>query len=126
MIFDTDVLIWFFRGDRTAGRAVDTEPARRVSIVCLMELLQGARSKKESAELMRFFRENDFEVVPLDEPISYGALALMEEHAQGDGLQVADALIAATVRQLGDVLLTGNVRHFRRLSGIRLKEFRRR
>ena len=91
-----------------------------------MELLQGARSKKESAELMRFFRENDFEVVPLDEPISYGALALMEEHAQGDGLQVADALIAATVRQLGDVLLTGNVRHFRRLSGIRLKEFRRR
>ena len=125
MIFDTDVLIWFFRGDHSAGRAVDSERSRRISIVSLMELLQGAKSKKEAAELRRFFRDNAIEVVPINEAIAYGALALMEEHAQADGLQVADALIAATALQLGETLATANVRHFRPLRGIRLKEFRR-
>lgn len=125
MIFDTDVLIWFFRGDRAAGRLIDLQPLRRVSIVSLMELLQGARSKREASEIRRFFRENSFEVVPIDQAIAYGALALMEEHAQSDGLQVADALIAATVLQLGEALATANVRHFRPLRGIQLKQFRR-
>ena len=90
-----------------------------------MELLQGARSKKEGSELRRFFRENSFEVVPIDQAISYGALAFMEEHAQGEGLKVPDALIAATAWQLGDSLATADVRHFRRLRGLRWKQFRR-
>ena len=40
-----------------------------------MELFQGARSKKEMAELRRFFRDNSFQVIPVDEPISYAAAA---------------------------------------------------
>ena len=124
MIFDSDVLICFFRGDAGAARLIDSQPVRRISIVSLMELFQGARSKKEMAELRRFFRDNSFQVVPVDEPISYAAAGLMEDHALGDGLPVSDALIAATALQAGDTLATGNVRHFRRVRGIQLKQFR--
>ncbi len=124
MIFDSDVLIWFFRGDAGAARLVDSQTSRRLSIVSLMELFQGARSKKEMAELRRFFRDNSFQVIPVDEPISYAAAGLIEDHALSDGLQVADALIAATALEAGDTLATANVRHFRRVRGIQLKQFR--
>jgi predicted nucleic acid-binding protein len=124
MIFDSDVLTWFVRGARAAGRRIDSQPVRRLSIVSLMELLQGAESKVERSERRRFFRENAFEVVPVDEAISYVAAGLIDDCALGSGLQVADALIAATALQCGDTLATGNVRHFRSVRGIQLKPFR--
>ena len=124
MIFDSDVLIWFFRGEPGAGRLVDSQPVRRVSIVSLMELLQGAKSKREMSELRRFFRDNSFDVIPVDEAISYAAAGLIGDYELSDGLQVADALIAATALQFGDILATANVRHFRRVSSLQLKQFR--
>ncbi|MGO9261583.1 MAG: type II toxin-antitoxin system VapC family toxin [Bryobacteraceae bacterium] len=124
MIFDSDVLIWFFRGEPGAGRLIDSQPVRRLSIVSMMELLQGAKSKREMSEIRRFFRNNSFDVIPVDEAISYAAAGLIEDHALSDGLQVADALIAATALQFGDILATANVRHFRRVRGLQLKQFR--
>ena len=47
MLFDTDVLIWVFRGDRRAAACVDGCEDRAISIVSLMELLQGARDRQE-------------------------------------------------------------------------------
>src|SRR6202011_849131 len=113
MIFDTDVLIWHFRGDASAATLIESQPLHAISIVSLMELIQGARSKQEVATIRRFLRAYEFEIVPINEEISYMAAALIEEHAQSDGLQVADALIAATVRDRGEILATANVRHFR-------------
>ena len=124
MIFDSDVLIWFFRGEPGAGRLIDSQPVRRLSIVSLMELFQCAKSKKEMSELRRFFREHSFDVIPVDEAIGYAAVGLIEDYALSDGLQVADALIAATALQYGYTLATANVRHFRRVRGIQLKQFR--
>lgn len=123
MIFDTDVLIWFFRGNLAAARMIDADSDRSVSIVSVMELIQGSKSKDEVATIRRFLKENRFETIPLSEAISYGAAALMEDHSHSDGLQVADALIAATVREHGDVLATANVRHFRKITGVRLRAF---
>jgi predicted nucleic acid-binding protein len=56
--------------------------------------------------------------------MSHLAASLMEAHALRSGLQVADALIAATARETGETLATGNVRHFRPIAGLRLKTFR--
>jgi predicted nucleic acid-binding protein len=47
MLFDTDVLIWVLRGSAKAARLVDETGDRRISVVTLMELLQGARDKHE-------------------------------------------------------------------------------
>lgn len=123
MIFDTDVLIWFFRGDRRAAELIESQTIREISIVSLMELFQGARSRTELKVIRRFVQENAFRVIPVTEPISHLAATLLEEHALSGGLQVADALIAATARQMGTVFTTGNVRHFRAIPGLELKAF---
>ena len=47
MIFDTDVMIWAFRGNVKALNAIDAAAARSISAVTYMELLQGVRSKTE-------------------------------------------------------------------------------
>ena len=123
-IFDTDVLIWFLRGDSGAASFIDSEPDRGISIVSLMELIQGTRSKAEVAGIRAFVAGHDFNVLAINESISFIAAALVEDHAHGDGLQVADALIAATAKARGAALATGNVRHFRPLPGLLLKAFR--
>lgn len=124
MIFDTDVLIWFLRGDASAARFIHSVPDRAISIISLMELIQGARSKAEVAAIRAFVAGHDLNVLALNESIGYVAATLIEEHAHSDGLQLADALIAATAREHGATLATGNVRHFRALPGLTLKAFR--
>lgn len=123
IIFDTDILIWFLRGDAGAARFVRTEATRAISIVSLMELFQGARSKTEVAVIRGFVAGQDFKVLSINVSISYLAVTFIEEHAQNDSLQVADALIAATAREHGATLATGNMRHFRALPGLMLKGF---
>ncbi len=124
MMFDTDVLIWVLRGNRTAAELLDRQTERSVSIVSLMELQQGARSKEESRAIRRFFLNNELELIPISESISHLAATLVEDHALKDGLRVTDALIAATARENGFILATGNVRHMRSVPGLELKAFR--
>ncbi len=124
MIFDTDVLIWFFRGDPRAAELIESCAERAVSVVSLLELYQGARSRNEMRVLARFFPHQQFRMLPVTESISHSAVTLMEEHALGHGLQTADALIAATARETGSVLATGNVRHFRVIRRLEIKAFR--
>ena len=47
MLFDTDVLIWYLRGNEKAALAIEKADARELSIISYMELLQGARNKKK-------------------------------------------------------------------------------
>jgi predicted nucleic acid-binding protein len=42
MILDTDVLIWFLRGDSAAVRLIESQSDRAASIVSVMELVRGA------------------------------------------------------------------------------------
>ena len=123
MIFDTDVLIWFFRGNGPAAELIERQTDRVISVVSVMELYQGARSQKEIRTIRRFFQASSFRVIPLNEAMSHLALTLVEEHARKDGLQMADALIAATARQTADTLATGNIRHFRSIPTLQLKAF---
>jgi len=124
LIFDTDVLIWCFRGDRDAAQSIASWPDRAVSIVSVMEMLQGANSKDEIGRIRRFFPTHDLRVIPVNESISYLASNLIEELTLSRGLQLADALIAATARETGSVLVTANVRDFRAVPLRERKAFR--
>jgi len=123
VIFDTDVLIWFFRGNTAAAEFLEKQTDRQVSIVSIMELYQGSRTRKESRVIRRFFQENAFRIIPINEAISHVAVTLIEDHARNHGLQVADALIAATARETASILATGNMKHFRPIPGLELKAF---
>jgi predicted nucleic acid-binding protein len=124
VIFDTDVLIWVFRHDRGAEQLVDIETDRGASIVTLMEMLQGAKTRAELMVTRQFFVDLEIRIIPLSETISYTAANLIEGHALTDGLRIEDALIAATARELGETLATANVRHFRTIPNLSVKAFR--
>jgi predicted nucleic acid-binding protein len=123
MTFDTDVLIWFLRGEPNAVHLIDSAADRSISIVTLMETLQDAKSKTEMRTIRDLLHAATFRVIPLDESIGHVAAALIEEHALPSGLQVADALIAATAIGAGEVLATANVKHFRAIKSLQLKAF---
>lgn len=124
MIFDTDILVWVFRRDPHATAFVNAEKERAASIVTLMELLNGAKSKADTKTTRQFFIDLEIRLIPIDEPISYLAANLIEDHRLADGLGVADALIAATARETGETLATANVRHFRGIPNLSLHSFR--
>ena len=122
MIFDTDVLIWALRGNDKAADAIEAEDVRAVSVVSRMELFQGARDKREQATIRRFLQE--FETLPLTERIGHRASIYVEEHALKSGLELADALIAATAAERGETLCTGNGHHYRAIAELELRAFR--
>jgi predicted nucleic acid-binding protein len=124
-MFDTDVLIWMSRGERRAAIRIDEEPQREMSIISWMELVNGARSQAEVRSLRKAFASLGFRTLPVNETISASAAALIEAHALGAGLDIPDALIAATAREHGRVLVTGNVKHFRGIAGLEVEAFRR-
>jgi predicted nucleic acid-binding protein len=124
VIFDTDVLIWAFRRDTAAAELIQATTNRTASIITLMELMQGVRSKVELKMTKEFFADLAIRVIPVNEAICHVAAALIEEHALSSGLRIEDALIAATARESGDVLATANVRHFRPIRNLELKAFR--
>lgn len=124
MIFDTDVLIWLMRGNTKAANAIDKADMRTISIVTYMELLQGSRDKREMKAIKSFLAEMQFQTLSLTENIGHRASIYMEEYALSSSIGMADALIAATAVEAGELLFTGNEKHFKAINELDVKRFR--
>lgn len=124
MLFDTDVLIWYFRGNQKAAKAIDKVDKCFISIVSYMELLHGARDKREQKQLRATLGVLEFQTLPLDEKVSHRAAIYMEEFSLKVALCPMDALIAATAIENNLSLLTGNRKHFSPIKDVDLKVFR--
>ena len=124
MIFDSDVMIWAFRGNRRALKAIDDAKSRAISSVTYMELLQGVRNKVEMREMKKFLAKLSFSTLPITANISSRAVAIMEETALRSDLGVCDALIFATACETGETLLSGNKRHFKEVALLNAEEFK--
>ena len=125
MLFDTDVLIWCFRGNESAARSIDSDSGDRLlSIVSYMELIQGARNSQEKRWIHSFLSDFDFTVLPLSENIGKRASIYIEEYALKHGIRMADALIAATAIENGFKLCTSNFKHFNCIEDLSLKTFK--
>lgn len=124
MIIDTDVLIWYFRGKESAKKALDKIGHFSISAVVYMELLQGIKNKEELRYLKHFVSERGIVIISLDQEITSRAIYYLEQFRLSKGLQMADALIAATVDLRGETLLTGNHAHYKMIPGLDLKKFK--
>lgn len=123
MLVDTDVLIWHLRGYQQATQKLDSFPTLIISAVTYMELLQGLRSKTEMKALQQSLAMRHTQRLPLTPAITERATSLMEGMVLSDGLQMADALIAATALEHQLPLLTGNVKHFAAIAPLRVERF---
>ena len=124
MLFDTDVLIWALRGSKKAAKEIDNAESRFISAVNYMELMQGARNKREQIMLKQFLNELGFVVLPITEAISHRAMILIEEYALQSGIQLADALVFATACEHSLTLCSANQKHFRSIRSLDSKVFR--
>ncbi len=123
MLVDTDVLIWHLRGYPQATRRLDQLPELILSAVSYMEVLQGIRNKTEAAALKKMLAIRRSKILALSETITHRAIALMETITLSHGLQMGDALIAATALHHQLPILTGNVKHFAVIDGLAIEAF---
>ena len=123
MLVDTDVLIWHLRGYAQATRRLDELDSLTLSAVSYLEILQGMRNKAELAAIKKMLERRTATVLPLTKTITQQAIALMESLTLSHGLQMGDALIAATALDGRMRLLTGNIKHFSAVGGLQLEAF---
>jgi predicted nucleic acid-binding protein len=123
MLVDTDVLIWYLRGNYRAQEALRPIAGFDISVITYMELVQGMRSKQELRVLRASLPKWGTGILMIDENISLRAMLYVEQHFHSHALRIADALIAATAVEHGMPLLTGNVKHYRVVSDLELQLF---
>ena len=112
-LLDSDILIWVLRGKKEAVdfvRGLLKEEIPAISALAFYELWSGARAAEEAA-ISTFL--SSFDVCPVDPEIATrGGGYYRVYRKKGITLSVSDALIAATARTRGLVLVTQNARHF--------------
>ena len=124
MIIDTDVLIWYMRGNKKAYNLIESLPSFFISVITYMELVQGMRNKNELKELRKALRIWNAKVLYVTEDISTKAMFFIERHYLSHSLEIADSLIAATSISNALPLVTGNNKHYNLIKDLELKLFR--
>ena len=123
MLVDTDVLIWHLRGYSKATQRLDQLPKLILSAVTYMELVQGMRNRSELLALQKSLAMRQAERLSLTSAITERAITLMETLALSHGLQLGDALIAATGLEHGLTVLTANTGHFSAVKDLQFERF---
>lgn len=124
MIIDTDVIIWYMRGNEKAYKAIENARNFFISVVTYMEIVQRMRNKKELNILRKAIHSWNAKILYIPEDISSKSMFFVEQHFLSHSLQIADALIGATAVTYGLPILTGNDKHYKIIKDIQLKRFR--
>ena len=124
MILDTDVIIWFLRGNEKATEAVMAAMPFSVSVITYMEIVQGMRNKQELDKMIKAFKAMNVSILPITERISIQASEYVEQHYLSASMELADALIASTCVEHNETLFTANDKHYKVLTELNIKVFR--
>ena len=122
-LVDTDVMIWYLRGNEKARELLHSLDFC-ISSITYMELLQGMRNKQELKQFQKMVKAWNIKVVYIDEEISAKALFYMEEYFLSHSMELADSLIGATCTKHGLTLITANDKHYKILKDLDIKIFR--
>ena len=124
MLIDTDVIIWYLRGNINAQKSINANIPFKISVITYLELIQGMRDKKELRILQKYLREWATEIIQINENISTRAMFIVEDYFLSHSMEIADALIAATAIENQEILLTANDKHYSYIPNIQFKKFR--
>lgn len=118
-MIDTNIVIDDVRGVPAAAAFVNAlhEAGNfRVSIITVMETVQGSRNTVELQRMHTYLSRAT--VLPLMPEIAERALQLMRAYTLSHGLTIPDAIIAATVLEYGFTPHTRNVRYFQMIPNL--------
>ncbi len=105
-LLDTNVLIDYLGGIEAARDEIARHADASISLITWMEVLAGASDDRETARLESFL--SSFELVAIDAEVSELAVAIRRRHR----IRLPDAIIRASARTVGAVLVTRNTKDF--------------
>ncbi|ACF42525.1 type II toxin-antitoxin system VapC family toxin [Pelodictyon phaeoclathratiforme] len=123
MVIDSDVLIWYMRGNEKAYQLIENSYNFFISVITYMELVQGMRNKQELIKLRKALNAWNAQILYVSEEISAKAMFYVEQHFLSHSMQLADALIGATAIAHGLTVLTGNDKHYKVMKDFHIKKF---
>jgi len=120
IILDTNIIIELLKGNVETKKLLESinEKDFAISIITGMELYYGAINKKELNKIKKFLE--NFDLLPINEEISKIGLNLIEKYSKSHGLEIPDALIAATSIYHDIPLLTYNKKDFQYIEELKL------
>lgn len=95
-----------------------------LATIVYMEIVQGMRDKGELRLFRKTVQARGWRILPLSENIGHRATIYIESYALSHGLQLADALVAASAAEFGTALVTGNVKHYKVIPDVELVRYR--
>ena len=124
ILVDTDVLIWYLRGNQNAKKIIHSLAEFSISCVTHIELVQEMRNKDELRLFQKTLKQWNTKTIYISEEISAKALFYVEEYFLSHSMELADALIASTATTYGMKLLTANDKHYKIIKELELDIFR--
>ena len=124
IVVDTDVLIDALRGRQpAAGRVAEglEAGALATTAVTVFELLSGAKGRRQMESIGALL--GALPVLPFDAAAGEEAASLRRKlEGRGEGIGMADYLIAGVCVTRSAALLTGNRKHFQRIDALTLAD----
>ncbi len=120
ILCDTNIFIEAFKNNPSATGLLRHIGFQNIALsaVTLMELYYGAFNKRELNKIKN--RLQNLVIMDLDKDITKAAVELIEQYSKSHGLQIPDALIAATAICNDTMLLTYNLKDFRFINDLSL------
>ena len=80
MLIDTDVLIWYMKGNSKALYEIEKNKNFSISVVTYMELVQGMKNKQELNEFRKALKSWNTKIIYISEAVSSKAMFYVEQH----------------------------------------------
>ena len=106
-VFDTNILVDYLTGVKAAKDELARYRVKQVSIITAIELMVGSKDAGEEQAIRGFL--SSFEVLELSSEIAQEAILIRKELR----LKIPDAIVYATARTQGCLLVTRNTREFK-------------
>lgn len=117
-LFDTDILVDFFRGYGKAVIFVNVNSSRIIlSSIVIAELYAGVKGESELTVLENFV--SLFRILPVTSEIAKTGGLYKRDYGKSHGVGLADAIIAATCEAENVELKTLNIKHYPMINGLK-------
>ena len=120
ILCDTNVIIEILKGNEKTIKIIESIGLENIAIssVTVMELYFGALNKRELSKIKKHLKA--LNIVHFDNDISELAVSMIESYSKSHGLQIPDAIIAATALSFEMKLFTLNLKDFKYIDGLNL------
>jgi predicted nucleic acid-binding protein len=127
---DSTVLIDILRGNREAEeylkKCEENDEEIIISSICAMELIKGVSFAPELIKEKMDIQEllNQFTELPFTHEIAFEAGKIDAElEKKGQMIQIEDIMIGASAKVNGQILVTRNIKHLKRINGLDVRSY---